>query len=371
MSKRLSLLFAMCALAVSARAAGSPPSFTVDANWPKPLPGALGEVSGQAVDDDNHVWIIHRGSSVGVSMPPILEFDEDGNLLQGWGGTAGPGYTWPATEHGLYVDHAGNVWTAGDGDQILKFTHDGRLLLAIGEPNVQGNNADTTHLNSPADIVVDDATNEAFVADGYGNHRVIVFDATTGAFKRMWGAYGGQPSDVDYGPRGYGYPVVGPTHCIDIASDGLVYVCDRDHYRIQVFRTDGTFVKELFVRDPLAVDVPSTLGTDPASAAGLCTPQCAPAFDVAFSPDPAQTFLYVAVSYSIAPANSWQTTVFGQKENVFILERATGKLLGRFGARGTQPGAFTGLHGLTIDGNGDIYTAEITGQRVQKFSPSA
>jgi sugar lactone lactonase YvrE len=357
----LALMSTVLAVRIDPSRAESAPSFVVDPSWPKELPGGLGEISGQAVGADGHVWIIHRGSSIGEKLPPVLEFDPEGNLLQGWGGPRA-GLTWPSSEHGMYVDHRGNVWTAGSANQVMKFTRTGELLLTIGVAESTGGSSDTTRLGSAADMAVDPIANEVYIADGYGNHRVIVFDADTGAFKRMWGAYGAPPNDEDFGPRGFGYPVVGPVHCIDLSSDGLVYVCDRDHYRIQVFHKDGTFVKEIFIRDD-GMD-------DPLAQAGACTPQCGPAFDVAFSPDPEQRFMYVAVSYNIAPVNSWQTRIFGEKENVFILDRETGRILGRFGAQGSGAGQFDGLHGLTSDADGNIYTAEITGHRIQKFVPA-
>ncbi len=230
----------------------SGPRVEVDPFWPKPLPNnwLMGQAAGVATDRHDHVWVIQRPKSLtederGATLnpprsrccapaPPVLEFDADGALLQSWGGP-GSGYTWPENEHGIFVDGKDNVWVAGNGPkdgQILKFTRDGKFLMKIGEPGVVGDDADTRHLNRPANMVLDATTNELFVADGYGNHRVIVFDADTGAYKRHWGANGRPPGDTSV--KGFGNPV----HCVRLSRDGLLYVCDRKNNRIQVFRKE-------------------------------------------------------------------------------------------------------------------------------------
>jgi hypothetical protein len=191
-------------------ATGLAPRFIVDPFWPKPLPKKwiLGQVAGVAVDAQDHVWIIQRpktlsedekGASLNpprneccVPAPPVMEFDSEGNLVQAWGGP-GSGYDWPENEHGIFVDAQSNVWLAGNAEKdahILKFTRDGRFQMQIGKPGMSKGDADTQNLNRPADVRVDPTTNELFVADGYGNHRVIVFDAATGRYKRHWGANG-------------------------------------------------------------------------------------------------------------------------------------------------------------------------------------
>src|SRR5713101_7774829 len=180
------------------------PLFQVDPSWPKmPSKWVFGLVSGVTVDSQqNHVWVVHRPRTVkpdqkSMAGPPVFEFDTAGNFIQAWGGP-GEGYEWPATEHGVYVDHKGFVWIAGSGSkdhQLLKFTRTGKFVMQIGHSGKSTGNADTANVNGPADIFVYAKTNELFVADGYGNHRVIVFDADTGAFKRMWGAFGKPPTD--------------------------------------------------------------------------------------------------------------------------------------------------------------------------------
>jgi hypothetical protein len=333
---------------------GSPaeaPVFAVDPFWPKPLPNGwlMGQASGVAVDGRDHVWVVQRPRSLTedergaalrpprslccVPAPPVLEFDRTGALVQGWGGP-GAGHPWPAMEHGIHVDDRGDVWLAGNGPRdgmVLKFTREGKFLMRIGEPGVVGGDHDTRHLNRPASIVVDPATREVYVADGYANHRVIVFDADTGAYKRHWGANGRPPGEP--GVKGFGTPV----HCVRLSRDGLVYVCDRPNNRIQVFRTDGTFVRELAV-------APRTRGNGSA-------------WDVDLSRDAGQVHLYAAD---------------GENNQVWLLLRESGHVLGSFGRRGRAAGQFHWVHNLAVDSAGNIYTTEVdTGKRAQKFIPKA
>ena len=219
-----------------------------DPTWPKPLPEtwAVGPVVGVAVDKHDHIWIVHRVSALQknerytaaaqnppiaeccIPAPPILEFDQAGNLVSSWGGP-GKGYEWPQSEHGIFVDDKDFVWTAGNGEkdaQILKFTHQGKFVLQIGRQGQSKGNSDTGNLGRAADIKVDPAANEVYVADGYGNRRIIVFDAESGAFKRMWGAYGNRPDDADIGGYKPGAPPAQQfrtAHGVNISRDGLVY----------------------------------------------------------------------------------------------------------------------------------------------------
>ena len=246
------------------------PHFEPDPSWPKQLPNnwMLGQVSGIYVDSHDHIWITSRPRTLDnndkyaalnppeadccIPAPPVIEFDQAGNFIQGWGGP-GQGYEWPDSEHGIFIDYKDNVWVGGNGDKdtnILKFTKTGKFLLQIGHHGKSGGSNDTDNLKRPAGICVYPKTNEVFVADGYGNRRVIVFDADTGAYKRHWGAYGNKPDDT--APRTRIYEGPGPqqfntVHGIRISSDDLVYVADRVNNRIQVFRPDGTFVKEAFI----------------------------------------------------------------------------------------------------------------------------
>ncbi len=354
------LIGAALAAAIGAPASAQKPAvpqFTVDAAWPKPLPNnwILGQVSGIAVDRLDRIWVVHRPSSLTpreraaeqhppdakccVAAPPVLVFDQSGNLVRSWGGP-GPGYEWPQSEHGIFIDDNDFVWLAGNGKtdgQLLKFTMDGKFVLQIGKAGpIRGSN-DTTALGSPADVAVDTVAKEVYAADGYTNHRVIVFDSETGTYKRHWGAYGRPPSDEKmpaYDPakppsQQFGNPV----HCIRLARDGLLYVCDRTNDRMQVFRKDGTFLSEhIFEKN--------TRGTGSV-------------YDLVFSPDKDQRFIYM---------------IDGMNGEVRIVDRATKEVLGRFGRPGRQAGEFTALHNVAVDHQGNIYTAEVaTGQRIQKF----
>ena len=325
------------------------PQFVVDTSWPKPLPNkwAVGPVSGISADSRDHIWIIHRGDTVkqagGVPAPPVIEFDAAGNVVQTWGGP-GAGYDWPQQVHGITVDDAnGRVWITGNGEKdthILVFTRAGKFLRQIGRPGMSGGSSDTTGVARATQVRVDTSAREIFVSDGEQNqnHRVIVFDSETGAYKRHWGAYGEKPDDaaaaapiVPGGPpsKQFGSAV----HCVHFDRDGLVYVCDRSNSRFQIFRKNGTFLREVFVGKE-----PPTGGT---------------VYDLEFSPD--QRFMYVAD---------------GANQKVWILRREGMQVAGSFGERGTGAGQFaTSLHDLTVDSKGNIYTGEAAaGGRVQKFS---
>lgn len=346
-------------LAAEAQQTVDAPLFEVDPLWPKPLPNhwVLGQTIGVSVDAEDHIWILHRPASVedefkaaiftpprGVCCTPapaVLEFDQDGNLLRHWGGP-GEGYEWPQRNHGLTVDYKGNVWIGGNADmdlhdtQVLKFSRDGTFLLQIGKQGVHNGSNDPQNLWRPAKVVVDPEANEAYVADGYGNRRVVVFDADTGQYKRHWGAYGAKPSDEpmgDYDPAAPLAKQFRTVHCVAIAKDGLVYVCDRQNDRVQVFRKDGTFVKE-------AIFEPKTL-------------RSGSVWDMAFSADPQQTFIYMAD---------------GINEELRIVRRDTLDVVTRFGDGGRQPGQFYGVHNVAVDSKGNLYTTETyTGARLQRF----
>jgi DNA-binding beta-propeller fold protein YncE len=351
------------ALAVTAAIAISPhamaqsgaPQFQPEPFWPKPLPGnwILGQVAGIAVDRQDNIWIIHRPATLlddekGAQMnppettcckaaPPVLKFDPEGNLLASWG--AAPGQPWVKNEHGMHVDRDGLVWLGGnnDGDQILKFTPDGKFLQQIGKDDGPKGSLSQTRLGRPAHMVTDDAAGEIYVADGYANHRVIVFDVKTGAFKRQWGAYGKPPSDDKLPPyrpdARLSEQFSNPVHCVRLSNDGLVYVCDRANDRIQVFRKDGTFVKEFRV-----------------SAETLANGSV---WDLVLSEDPGQKFIFMAD---------------GANGNIVTLDRETGKELAKWGRHGRQPGQFKWVHNIAIDSKGNLYTAEVGfGRRAQKF----
>jgi len=335
------------------------PIFEVDPLWPKPLPNnwLLGWTIGIWVDELDHVWVIHRGAGGlhnnerGAELsppiaeccrtaPPILVYDSDGTLLRTWGGP-GAGYEWPQSNHGIHVDYKGNVWIGGNGEKdahILKFTNDGKFIMQVGHLGGNKGSNDQENFGRVAKIWVDPKSNEAYIADGYLNKRVAVIDADTGKMKRYWGAYGNKPDDTNLGPYDPKAPPAqqfrNPVHCIERSVDDLVYVCDRQNDRLQVFKPDGTFVKEAFYAK-------NTKG------AGAV-------WDIVFSKDPQQRFIMLAD---------------GQNERVRVIVRETLEEITSFGDGGRQPGQFYGVHSLASDSKGNIYTTETyEGKRVQKFN---
>jgi len=339
------------------RTALQAPRFEVDPLWPKPLPNdwILGQVIGLTVDARDHIWIVHRDNLLGANeaaadqnppvasccskAPPVLEFDPAGNLVGHWGGP-GPGYDWPESNHGIFIDHKDNVWIGGNvgtDAHVLKFTRAGKFMAQFGRKGQNKGSNDQENFGRVAKIFVDAKTNEAYIADGYGNRRVVVIDADTGKFKRYWGAYGNKPDDTDIGRYDPKAPPAQqfrtPVHCADLSIDGLLYVCDRPNDRLQIFKADGTFVKEVFVAR-------NTLGDGST-------------WDVAFSRDPQQKYLYLAD---------------GKNEKVYIIQRDTMQILTSFGDGGRQPGQFFAVHSIATDSKGNIYTTETyEGRRLQKF----
>lgn len=362
-ARALAATAAIAALASCATSTGhvAAPSFRVDPNWPKPLPNnwLLGQVSGIATDAQDHIWVLQRpgtltederGAALNpphskccVPAPSVLEFDAAGHLLRSWGGP-GAGYNWPENEHGMHVDAKGFVWITGNGNndgQVLKFTPEGRFVLQIGKVGPQTGSADTTRLGRAAGVEVDIDAREVYVADGYHNNRVIVFDSETGAYKRHWGAYGKPPIAV--GPpdgRRTAPPTAAqlttfgsPVHCVRVARDGLVYVCDRLNNRVQVFRKDGSFVKEFSVE-------PLTAGNGAV-------------WDLVLSRDPQQRFLHMAD---------------GRNNQILTLLRETGAVVGSAGRPGRYAGELHWVHDLAVDSQGHLYAGEVdTGKRAQKF----
>jgi DNA-binding beta-propeller fold protein YncE len=373
MSRRriaLAVLISAAILAPAVWSSGAaPPSFEVDPAWPKPLPNhwIVGAVAGVAVDQRDHVWITHRPStlqpnetrSMWRAAPPVLEFDSDGTLLSSWGGPS-ESYQWPQLEHGIYVDDDDNVWLGGGGEkdaQILKFTRDGRFLMQIGRQGQGRGSNDTENVGGASQMVVDAAAHELYVADGYVNHRVIVFDSVSGAYKRHWGAYGKTPDDgyfsragerlplpfsgavqhedkpSQYDPDGPPPPQFRIVHAVRIAYDGLVYVCDRTNDRLQVFQKDGTFVREQFI-------AARTFGSGSV-------------WDIGFSPDAAQQFAIV---------------IDGTNQQVYVLDRKSLTVVSTFGGAGHWAGQFYGAHNLAVNRRGDLFITETyEGKRVQKF----
>ncbi len=334
------------------------PRFEVDPMWPKPLPNhwILGMTIGVGVDAQDHVYIIHRGaatlgakemyamanppaSECCVAAPPILEFDAAGNLVKGWGGP-GQGFEWPESNHGITPDSKGNLWIGGNGandGHILKFTREGKFVKQFGFAYANAGSNDMWAFNKVAKISLDEGANEAYVADGYGNHRVAVIDMDTGKIKRYWGAYANKPDDTNLGNYNPDAPVAkqfrNPVHCAVPSKDGLVYVCDRPNDRIQVFTKDGKYQKEVLVAK-------RTLGDGAV-------------WDIAFSKDPQQKYLYLAD---------------GANEKIYVFDRASMEMLTSFGDGGRQPGQFYAVHSIETDSKGNLYTTETyEGKRVQRF----
>jgi DNA-binding beta-propeller fold protein YncE len=334
------------------------PMFEVDPLWPKPIPGEglLGMTIGASVDADDNVWIVHRGSSTlhnnekGAELnppisicckaaAPVLAFNADGDMVRSWGGK-GEGYEWPESMHGVFVDSKNNVWLGGNGakdSQILKFTKDGKFIMQSGHQGKNEGSNDPVNFGRVAQIYIDPKSNKGFVADGYKNRRVAVIDPDSGKIEKWWGAYGNKPNDDPQGPykpTEVGQQYRSPVHCVALSNDNLLYVCDRQSDRVQIFTPDGKFIKEqLFAKDTLASG--ST-------------------WEIAFSKDPAQKFIYLTD---------------GQNERVRIVERESMKELASFGRGGRQPGEFYGVHSIAVDSKGNIYTTETyEGKRLQKFN---
>lgn len=366
-TRRLTILSAavlsLIPAAHAADAAPAMPKYTIDTSFPKlPLPDnwTFGLIGGIFVDSRDHLFIYHSPSLIPryalsaaatpkrgkccIAAPHVVEFDKAGNVVRGWGGP-GQGYDWPNSEHGLYVDDKGNIWLGGsqtrpgqngespDG-MVLKFSPEGKFLMQIGGRGPSKGSRDTTQLSGAANFFVVPEDNEVYIADGYGNHRVIVFDADTGKFKRQWGAYGKPPTDNDIGAYDPSAPPAQQfriAHCVRVSKDGFVYVCDRLNNRIQVFKKDGTYVAE-WIYDK------ETLQSGSVGA-------------IAFWPDAKQTILGI--------------NDMGNSQVRFV-NRADGKVIGTFGWYGSWAGELMRPHEVAFDSEGNLYTSE--DYRVQKFT---
>ncbi len=375
----LSVAVAFGAVALAQRpVAGSKgnqvPTFRYDPTWPKQLPNnwVIGQVGALFVDAKDHIWIAQRpGGTTNLSerygllgyseccfpAPPVIEFDQAGNMVQAWGAihenkgelvgpqVSGPypAGAWPTSEHGIFVEPTGTVWVDSSTapSSLLKLTRDGKLLMQIGKQQAK-TSSDTVNLGGPTSMVVDAAAREVFVADGYENRRVVVFDSETGAYKRHWGAYGKPPSadqapgtnekavfDIEARRQQFDH-----VHCLMQDNEGLLYVCDRANNRVQIFRKDGTYIREVLI-------APKTRGFGSVMA-------------VAFSPDKAQRFMYVGD---------------GANHKVWILRRDTLEIIGSVGGSGRGGGQVLVIHTIGVDSKGNLYVGEtIPGNRVQRFT---
>jgi DNA-binding beta-propeller fold protein YncE len=382
---------------------------TEEAGLETAIPGAKDE-KGQPINGLGQVRAYGPIADCCRAAPSVMEFDSTGKMLRAWGGPADPGFIggkckaeagciWPNSEHGIYVDQNDNVWISGNsaappaesggrgrgrgqtppwtthqeggGDGfVLKFDMNGNFKMRIGgtpmgpaSNDTNGGIDGTPLLYQATDMVRDPRTNRLYISDGYGNRHVLIVDADSGKYIGHFGAYGNNPVD-DAGAKAAGPWMTDytngrkkpaffrtPVHCVKLANDGKIYVCDRGNNRIQVFDTNDPalgkscsnpngepgkcgFVAEQFVSE----HTNTTIGT---------------AVSMSFSSDKAQSCLYVG-------DNSNMT--------IYILNRSNLQELGRLGRSGRMPGEFHWLHQVSVDAKGNIYTAEVdTGKRVQKF----
>jgi DNA-binding beta-propeller fold protein YncE len=341
-------------------AAGAP-RFKVDPSWPLEMPNKwiLGAVTGVFVDSKQHVWVTHLPETLTeeetsvqqkppigtccAAAPPVIEFDAQGKVVQGWGqGSMDDTSSWPRNPHGIFVDHNDFVWIGTYmHHRVMKFTRDGKLVMTIGQYDKNAGSNDTTLLGGPSGIWVDPKTNEAYISDGYRNRRVVVFDGATGKYLRHWGAYGEKPDDAEkFDPKTMATGALpkqfSTPHGITGSKDGKIYVADRRGNRIQVFDHQGKFLAEKVI-------APATLASGSA-------------FVPVLSPDAQEQWLYVAD---------------GTNHKVWILRRASLEIVGEFGRGGRQVGQMLRPHGMSVDAQGNLYVGEAsTGRRVQKFAIS-
>jgi hypothetical protein len=384
-----------CILAWGQAKKGSPPPvYKVDPLWPKPLPNKwiIQGVPVLVVDKNDHIWVFNRPRDIMpdesgaattpprteccVAAPAVLEFDTEGNLIQGWGG---PDYTpgWPqhgvahpgaSAEHCILVDRAGNVWLSGSGrgDGIQKFTSDGKFLWDFGHrgppgtpgqppPPLKQNNQQTDVF--PGGIFffdLDEDARELYIVD---SKRVLVYNMDSGAFKRGWGGHGIPLSEIDNDPTPP-YDTSGPPpdqkqfapalHCVHISVDGLVYVCERGSDRVQAFTKEGKFVSSFFVH-------PSTpsRGAECGGPGSLMFGMCGTVYNLTFSHDPLQNYVLVAD---------------GTNDAIWLHDRKDGHPVGSIGSNGRMAGQFHWIDAIAMDSHGNLYTGEVdTGKRVQKF----
>ena len=348
------------------------PRYVVDPFWPKPLPidpttgkpWVTGEVAGTCIDSRDHIFTVNRGYNnglvapetvVAVPSPPVVEYDRAGNVVNAWGEAA----VLPNGIHGCFVDYQDNVWIAGNGDGIVqKYTRKGDLLLQIGtrgmcdwpaNGNACGNsgadptaNQSKTLLNQPADMAVDPTNGDIYIADGYGNHRVVVFDSK-GTYLRQWGSVGDGPGQFAAGDGGH-------PHCIVLGNDGLLYVCDRGQDRLQVFDKLGNLKKIIPV-------IPGT-GTPGIGTAGS-------AWDLDFSPDRRQELMFESDGGNEV---LWTFDRMAALAGAALTATPGQGILAGFGRPGHAAGEFTFLHTVAADSKGNLYTGEtVGGRRIQKF----
>jgi len=364
----------------------APPRYRVDPFWPKPLPNkwSMQQIVDIYVDRDDHVWVLNRrvdarpDELTAATNPPrgeccilgpeVLEFDPDGNVVNAWGG---PGYHpgWPGRLQTIAVDRQKNVWMSGTtpGDSIIEFSRDGKFVRDFGHrgPKVpadqvkQDNQQTAIFPPGIGSFELDEDAREIFIADGFLNKRILVYDMDTGAFKRGWGGHGVPLGGIDNNPTP-DYDVSGPPpdqmpfapaiHCVHFSRDGLVYVCERGSDRVQVFTKQGKFVRQWFVH-------PSTQsrGANCGGPWSMTAAPCGTVYHLALSADPQQRHVFVAD---------------GTNNMVWIYNRTDGTLAGSFGGNGRYAGQLHWIDAVAVDSKGNVYTGEVEdGKRIQKFVP--
>jgi sugar lactone lactonase YvrE len=324
---------------VSSEAQTGAPRYQVDMNWPKPLPGkwVLGGLGGLCVDRNDHVFILNRQDvlpgelNAGTQAPNIIEFDPEGNVVKSWGDPK----LLDDRLHSCHVDQDNNIWIASaPSGMIQKYNHDGKLLQTVGvkgkldssDGTVKGRplNSPAAIFHMPSSIFVDRANGDIYVSDGEGdgsNKRVAVMDKS-GKFLRQW-----MPEGME------------TVHCLIMGNDGLVYVCNRQNARIQVYDKMGALKR--------TIQVP-----------------WAPA-----TPNQKQEFGGASVAIDFSPDQRLMYVINQNSGTVEVLERDSGKVVTSFGRAGSYPGQFNQHHGIAVDSKGNIYLAENRGRRVQRIRP--
>lgn len=375
---------AILAFALSPAFAQDAPTYRVDPFWPQRLPNnwSMQQVVDIAIGPDDHVWALNRRDDarpdeLGAGRTPprqlcctlgpeIVEFDPDGKVLRAWGG---PGYhpAWPDRLQTLAVDRHGNVWISGTtpGDSIVKFSPDGEYLWELGRRGERKSRAEVAQNNQRTDVLeagiggfdFDEDANEIYIADGFVNKRILVYDMTTGEFKRGWGGKGQPLSAIDNDPTPP-YDVSGlppdqedfapAIHCAHVSHDKLVYACERGSDRIQVFTTQGQFVRSIWVHPET-----QARGDGCGGIWSTTDPPCGTVYNLTFSHDPQQRYLYVAD---------------GTNNRVWIINRMSGETVGSFGGNGRYAGQLHWIDSIAVDSRGNLYTGEVEdGKRIQKF----
>ena len=349
--------FSTATVGNSHRAALSMPCIVAEDKFLKIPPDRfLGDVSAVSVDTKGMIWVLHRPRTLLAeqreqALPPVVKFGPDGALNGGFGGPDSS-YEWPTVEHSLAVASNGHVWISGSfrndaaqaDDMILEFTNEGKFVRQIGRRGASQGNRDKANVHAPGDLAIDSRRGEIYVADGYGNRRVVVFDAASGAHLRSWGAFGSPPTtDAAPPPRtagkpfskevGDGPPDFNGVHGVALSHDGTVYVSDRNNQRIQAFTRSGKFLSQIFIDRNLR---------SATTASGI-----------AFSDDAEQRYMFVAD--------------FGN-EVIVVVDRRGMSVIGRIGTGAGNGPALTTPHLIASDGGGHLFVSEVAARRVRRLT---